>query len=106
MYKDIVFEKIRDIRLTLEVKAILATLYPSITIEEKMKFENAMGEYEGQVYLPFRDKLFDLYVYCLRSTNEQGMTMEEYLLNGNVLDAQNKCLFTLDKYKGNSKITD
>lgn len=80
-FKDLVFESIRGLNLSLDDKRIVAMKYASVTEQEKFIFEHALKSYSGRVTVPFREKLYDRYVYAIRAKDDFGNSMTNYLLN-------------------------
>lgn len=94
MYKEKVLESIRH--LYLDENKIIATsrLLPTITDLERETFEKALLDYSGNLYIPFRGRLFLNYVYAIRAL-DNGVTMADYLLTHNGFSEKRSSAFII-----------
>ncbi|MFB8530710.1 hypothetical protein [Enterococcus casseliflavus] len=78
-----VLETIRHLYLNEKQIIAIAGLLPTVTILERDTFEKALLAYAGNIYVPFRGRLFLNYVYAIRASDINGVTMADYLLTTN-----------------------
>ncbi|EMJ4245501.1 hypothetical protein PIU50_003390 [Clostridioides difficile] len=89
--KDKVLENIRTLRLTEGDKIAIANLFKTVTPQQKKDFEDALKTYSGSVYIPFKDGLYDKYVYALNAKlYGTGITMFDYLILPKELNISNE----------------
>lgn len=78
-FKNIVLEPLRQVRLGISEKKLIAEKYDSVSAEDKQSFNSAIGAYEGIVQRVFIDRLYDIFVYSLNSEDEDGERLIDYL---------------------------
>ncbi|MFT8562731.1 hypothetical protein [Liquorilactobacillus nagelii] len=80
-FKNIILEPLRQVRLGISEKKLIAKKYDSVSVEDKQNFTSAIGEYKGIVQRFFIDRLYDNYVYALNAEDEDGISLIDYLKN-------------------------
>lgn len=80
-FKNIILESLRQVKLGVTEKKMIAGKYDSVSLEDKENFISAVGEYKGIVQRFFIDRLYDNYVYAINAVDSDGITLIDYLKN-------------------------
>lgn len=95
MYKEKVLESIRHLYLDEKQIIAIARVLPTVTNFERETFEKALLDYTGNLYIPFRGRLFLNYVYAIRALDIHGVTMADYLLTHSGFSEKRPSAFTI-----------
>ncbi|WP_261701595.1 hypothetical protein [Staphylococcus equorum] len=93
-YKEKVLESIRHLYLNEKQIIAIAGVLPTVTNLERETFEKAL-DYAGNIYVPFRGRLFLNYIYAIRAVDTNGVTMADYLLTHNGFSEKRPSSFTI-----------
>ena len=95
MYKEKILESIRHLYLDENQILAIAGVLPTVTNLERETFEKALLDYAGNLYIPFRGRLFLNYVYAIRALDIHGVTMADYLLTHSGFSEKRPSAFTI-----------